>query len=147
MIESNWSFDLSIARQVWRDQLVEWDVGLAMRAITHLAANLAFRPKLADIVDAMRMFREKDARDALEAMKAKEVEPPKGTYATPEWVWVWLWSTHYCNPPETRSFPQQDLYADPLNTMTVPEYEALRDAWLAAGAPRDKAGPMVRSLG
>lgn len=54
MIESNWRFDLGIARRIWREELLPFDAELATQAVAKLARELHRRPDLSDVRDLLR---------------------------------------------------------------------------------------------
>lgn len=57
--------------------------------------------------------------------------------APPEWVWVWSWARS--TKRTASSFPQQEGYGNPDDTISLEEYEKLRGAWVADGSPKVKA--------
>lgn len=67
--------------------------------------------------------------------KYEPLEEGKRGVGPPEWVRVWSWAR--ATGQETRPFPQQDRYEDPTQALTMAEYEALRNAWVAAGSPHE----------
>lgn len=146
MVESNWQMDLSVARGIWRDGLVKYEVDVVMKAVAYLATTVHRRLKFADLVDTIKMFLQREEEAALAALERTAVEPPRSVYETPEWVWVWVWARNYRDPAEERSFPQMIDYADPRNTMTAADYEALREEWVAAGSIKERPKNLVRTV-
>ena len=142
MVESNWHFDLGPAREMWRTELVGYEAELGTRAIGFLAKKSHYKINLSDVVQAITMF-ERNAR-VDDATATKAIEEGRRGWATPEWVWVWKWARNSRDPIEERSFPQQQGHPD--DSMTTTDYIALRDEWLAAGSPKDKARVLVRSV-
>jgi hypothetical protein len=65
--------------------------------------------------------------------------PPREKYGTsaPEWVWVWSWARSYRSPRNLIAFPQQNL-PDTETSLSIEEYEELREEWVAAGSPKAK---------
>jgi hypothetical protein len=56
MVESNWSFDLETARPMWRAQLLPFDAEIATQAIVRLARTQTSRPRLADVLEVIRVM-------------------------------------------------------------------------------------------
>lgn len=68
----------------------------------------------------------------------------RGDHAA-EWVHVWSWCRLQRSPRNLRGFPQQTGWSDPKDTMSMDEYDKLRDEWVAAGSPKSKNPlPMAR---
>lgn len=151
MVESNWHFDLGTARGMWRDELVMWDAAVATKAIALLGRKANYKIRLADVVETMDMLKRKEREKVEEERKRvadeRGLKEGRRGYATPEWVWVWGWCRNYREPREWRDFPQMGDYASPLNSLTMEEYEALREEWATAGSPKEKADVnLVRAL-
>lgn len=71
--------------------------------------------------------------------------PPqaKRGVAAPEWIHVWYWARTAREPRSLIPMPQQD---DP-HSMSMEEYEKMREGWIAAGSPKAKTPlPMARSI-
>lgn len=70
--------------------------------------------------------------------------PSRSKYgdAAPEWVWVWSWARQKRAPRCLIPFPQQNV-PDIEASLSMEEYEALREEWTAAGKPKaEKLLPM-----
>ena len=121
--------------------LLDLDFHLAVQAATIGTITWRKFPSWAEFKELYR------AQQRLAEPPKKERKPLPGTVgepdfkrggAAPEWVWVWNWARMRRNPREGRFFPQQDAAVSPEQTMSVEEYEALREDWLAAGGPKSK---------
>ena len=154
MIESNWHFDLGTARRLWRTELMMWDADLAVKALAHLARRQSYKIVLADLVQTLEMLNRNLKQEAKQAADARAIETGRRGYAPPEWVLVWAWARAKAlavwekartkqSERTLRSFPQQSDWADPRETMTTAEYEALREEWIAAGSPREKVSAVM----
>lgn len=146
MVESNWHFDLGDAtRRMWRQEIMLYDVALVTKALAHLAKRQAYKITLADFSQTIEMFA-RNVRDELRrAEDKKALETGRHGWSTPEWVWVWMWARQVREPVEERSFPQMADFADPMQTMTTMDYDALREEWAEAGGPKGKIAA-VRAL-
>lgn len=62
---------------------------------------------------------------------------PREKYGTaaPEWVWVWGWCRTQRSPRNLIPFPQQELPESELS-LSMEEYETLKEEWIAAGKPK-----------
>lgn len=151
MIESNWHFDLGPARSMWRAELMMWDAELATKAVAHLSRRQSYKIVLADVVQILEMYHRNLKDEQRRAQEAKALTEGKRGYAPPEWVLVWAWDRNRKVAAaekgkkgltkaevDFRSFPQQGDWADPRQTMTTQEYEALREEWVTAGSPKEK---------
>lgn len=158
MAESNWHMDLGPARAMWRTELMLYNAEVVTHALAELAKSKPFKITLADLMEAIHSMEELARRQANEerrrAEEARAVQEGKRGYATPQWVHVWVWARNRTilawekgrvahKDRSYKSFPQMGDWADPANTMTTAEYEALREEWAAAGAPKEKLGDLV----
>ncbi len=76
----------------------------------------------------------------------REQLPPRDKYgeSAPEWIWVWSWARQRRAPRCLIPFPQQG-YPDIEPSLSMEEYEALRQEWVDAGKPKaEKLLPMAR---
>lgn len=56
--------------------------------------------------------------------------------AAPEWVHVWQWSRTMRSPRCLIPFPQQNQPESEVVSLSMEEYEDLREEWIAAGSPK-----------
>lgn len=79
----------------------------------------------------------KEFRRTYHAVNARRREAiqklPEAARSTdvPEWVQVWWWDRHNTGQEDWQAFPQQNQGVG----LSMPEYEAKRDAWAEAGSP------------
>ena len=144
MVEVTWRMDLKAeGRVAWRRMLYPYDPEIATRALAELSAQMNERPYPADL--RSRILKVKADRATAEA-KPLAIDAGKRGTAAPEWVWVWNWARSQRDPRLDTPFPQQRDWVDPRGPMlSTTEYEAVREEWLAAGAPRASSPlPSVR---
>ena len=146
MIESNWHFDLGPARSMWRTELMMWDADLATKALVYLGKRQTYKINLADFVQTLEMLNRNLKDEVRRAADAKAIEQGRRGYAPPEWVLVWNWIRNYREPKDDRPLPQQADWADPSTVMSMEEYGALREEWVAAGSPKEKTRVMVQEI-
>lgn len=125
----------------WLNALQPLDAELATKAVLRGVRSWRKFPAWSDFYDIYTAVR-RDAEAA--AREANDTVDGRRGYAPPEWVLVWSWARNYREPRADRSLPQQDYWADPEDTMTTQEYEALRQEWIAAGSP--KGNPLPRQI-
>ena len=140
MVESNWSFDLGQARQLWRDGLVRYPADVGTQAVIHLARHSKFKPTLSELLEVTNMF----ARGTESPVGEQRAELPavateRLARGTPEWVWVWTWARWRRDPREERGFPQQLGHVDPTSMLSMEEYRDLLAEWKDAGSPKEKS--------
>lgn len=147
MIESNWSFDLGPARMLWRAELIPYPPEIGTDSVAYLAKHQKFRPALEELIEVLRMLN----RRLGEPVGEQRAELPpvfdagKRGLEAPEWVWVWSWCRHQRQPRNFIFFPQQEPHVDASKAMTMKDYEALREEWIAAGSPKaEHPLPMAR---
>lgn len=134
MVESGWSCDFSPAgRMLWAQMLGPYDPELATKAVIEMSKfplpDNRFKPQVSDLRTIIVSLRNSTQRAEI------AVQGKWGT-APPEWVWVWSWARWMRVPPEDRFFPQQDVFANPDNTMSKEDYGLLLDEWKKEGSPR-----------
>jgi hypothetical protein len=144
MIEGNWQMDLGTARGMFRDELMQYEVELAIKAVHHLAKRVTYKIRLADLSQTLLMLSRNAKADQRTEQDRRAIEQGKRGYATPEWVWVWKWARNYRDPQDWRTFPQQD--GIPEFSMATSDYEALREEWVAAGSPKERGRILVKSI-
>lgn len=125
----------------WMHSLGSLDAETATRAVMLGAKTWDRFPAWSSFYEAYRAI-QRAAQNTDRNTRA--IEEGKRGYATPEWVWVWQWCRNYRDPQEWRYFPQQNEI--PELSMTVEDYETLRDEWREAGSLKGKARELVRAL-
>lgn len=99
------------------------------------AARLTVRQ--AERFPTIKEFRQ-TYRSVAEARRAEVPALPEEPRFTvvPEWVSVWFWARRVKG--EKRMFPQQDEHGM-VPSVSLADYERLRDEWAAAGSPSVKS--------
>lgn len=137
MVESGWSCDFGMqGRTLWCQMLYPFDAELATLAVCEMSKfplpHGRFKPQVSDLRAVIISLRSRTER------KQKEVTEGKYGTTPPEWVWVWSWVRLVREPPDWRTFPQQEGHGDPTNIMNMAEYEKLRAEWEKAGSPKSR---------
>lgn len=125
----------------WMHALSPLDAAIATKAVLLGAKTWPRFPSWAQFYDAYLAIKSELKREERQVETAKE---GRYGYAPPEWTLVWNWARNYRDPKDERGFPQMQDWADPENTMTTSDYEALRAEWVAAGSPKENPLADVR---
>ena len=124
---------LNDEKLVWEEQFLPLDADLATQAVMSGRSTWRRFPSWRDFKEAYNAQKRLSEMEADQRSKLPEPEPKRGVQA-PEWVWVWNWCRDMRKPRNYVPFPQQDQ----PDSMSVAEYEQLRDEWIAAGSPKAK---------
>ena len=130
MVESNWSFDLEQARALWRQELLPYDAEIGTRAVARLARTSKFPPRLADLLEVVKMFhRERQGESAVEG---EALPRPSSKERVPGWVKRYVAARflyrRFEREQDMRPFPEQREYVDPRTTEWMPEEEWAEEA-------------------
>lgn len=125
--------------------LLPLDYSIALSTATTGATVWRFFPSWAEFKEIYKT-QQKLAEPVGE--QRTELPPlPREKYGedAPEWVWVWGWCRQQRAPRNLIPFPQQQL-PDTEVSLSMEEYQALRDEWIAAGKPKaENLLPMAKS--
>lgn len=132
--------------EVWVEQFRPLDADLVYKAIMRGRAEWSRFPSWKNFKEGYNI-QVRLSEPVGEQRDRPEQEETKYGGEPPEWVYVksWCWRTRA--PRNVRSFPQEEGYADPQGMMTLPEYEALRAEWVAAGSPKPRLGELFPLAG
>lgn len=131
---------LNDEKLVWEEQFTPLDADLATRAVMAGRNTWGRFPSWKDFKEAYNAQKRLSEAEADQRSKVPPPEPKRGVQA-PEWVWVWNWLRELREPRNMIPLPQQQQ----PDSMSVEEYEKLRDEWVAAGSPKaKKLLPMLR---
>ena len=116
----------------WLDALSVLDAEIATKAVLNGINDWKRFPSWADFKEAYSIVK----RQMEAASRKTQVELLGKVGVPPQWVWVWVWAHFHRDPLDRRFFPQQEGWADPDDTMSMQDYERLRDEWIARGSPK-----------
>ena len=136
-IEQHWRTDFGDeGRRIWRDAIRPYDSVLAAVAVTKLAEQQSFPPRVAELREMIRglMADERSGRPALP-------EAPAGRL--PEWVPLWLWLR---SRGDWRMLPQQQGWELAGERVEREQYPQVMEEWVAAGSPRVAMPPVGAEL-
>lgn len=127
--------------------LLALDYDIALSTATTGSVVWRFFPSWAEFSEIYKT--QKALRDPVgeQRMEQHLRLPPSSKYGgeAPEWVWVWGWCRHLRKPRNLIYFPQQNV-PDIEVSLSMEEYEALREEWVAAGSPKaEHPIPMART--
>ena len=119
--------------ELWLTQLAPLDAKLATNAALSGIQDWDYFPSWAQFYT---LYQGQRRLKALDEASVENAEALRRGERAPEWAYIWLWARYGRTPREERSFPQQERWGDPENTMSMNEYKKLRAEWVKAGEPR-----------
>jgi hypothetical protein len=129
--------------EVWVEQIVPLDAGLATKAVLAGRRDWDRFPSWKSFMEAYNL--QKRLAEPVGDQRDQVVVDGKRGFATPEWVYVWWWARRSRAPRVLVAFPQQRGYVDDIEVMSQERYEQLLDEWVKAGSPKQDVAAAVRN--